>query len=643
MPEKLTNSLPGMHATKKLPTSGGLEKASLSIEDNHDKDSFHDKLVNSMKETRRAERHKSTDKASESKPTDNSSELNSMENTQQYEEKTTTDILPESNVMKNPQIHDEQTSNETKSEVVKKTDTTDDVNHKIKLLSLGIQPDQTAKTKGNQGQQNSEINQNINKNVITNATNNKNSNSKTPATQLETNVLLEKVLINNQELKSPNGPNVNIAQKQTGDLIPEATVSPAGKLNTAELATNTTQQMPGDVEQEQPKNSLSDKLSTNNTKIGEQKILDILNSTGISDAATKGKDAESMLSPSTLSTNQAKELTGNNLNTNKKKVQINSNQNIVSTIEKPGLDPLTDAQKIINGKIANISSLPHTDESANNKTNETPQGQHQNKPLYTNADKNANPQQALTQVPIESEDTPKILEASANISESKATKLFDNTTITASNNINAVESTMQSNTSSDSSAFNNQRADVDSNLSSNAVNNNVKTSTETSFNKTLSQINSSAKPLVSIGNDVADNIVQNAKLYTQGGKSEIKVQLSPPELGTIKLEFKVEDDVLETKIVVEKSSVKDLIEKDIPKLRDLIANADIDVGKLDVSLQDNDNSKMDFMNKDFSSDSKSKGAQEASQQEGELHDDDNIDEEAVSNNNSESTQLNYLV
>ena len=642
MPEKLINSLPGMHATKKLPTSGGLEKASLSIEDNHDKDSFHDKLVNSMKETRRAERHKSTDKPSEAKLTDNSSELNPMENTQQYEEKTTTDILPESNVMKNPQIHDEQTANKTKSEAVKTMDTTDEVNHKIKLLSLGIQPDQTAKTKGNQGQQNSEINQNINKNVITNATNNKNSNSKTPATQLETNVLLEKVLINNQELKSPNGSNVNIAQKQAGDLIPEATVSPAGKLNTAELATNTTQQMPGDVEQEQPKNSLSDKLSTNNTKIGEQKILDILNSTGISDAATKGKDAESMLSPSTLSANQAKELTGNNLNTNKKKVQINSNQNIVSTIEKPGLDPLTDAQKIINGKIANISSLPHTDESANNKTNEMPQGQHQNKPLYTNADKNANSQQALTQAPIESEDTPKILEASANISESKSTKLFDNTTITASNNINAVESTMQSNTSSDSSAFNNQRADVDSNLSSSAVNNNVKTSTETSFNKTLSQINSSAKPLVSIGNDVADNIVQNAKLYTQGGKSEIKVQLSPPELGTIKLEFKVEDDVLETKIVVEKSSVKDLIEKDIPKLRDLIANADIDVGKLDVSLQDNNNSKMDFMNKDFTSDSKSKGAQEPSQQEGELHD-DNIDEETVSNNNSESTQLNYLV
>jgi len=285
MSEKLINSLPGMLATKKLPTSGGLEKASRSIEGNHDKDSFHDKLVNSMQETRRTERLKSANNPSESKSTDNSSEPNSIENTQPYEEKTTTDIPSESNVIKNAQIHDEQTSNETKSEVVKTTDTTDDVNHKIKLLSLGIQPDQTAKTKGNQGQQNSEINQNINKNVITNATNNKNPNSKTPAAQLETNVLLEKALINNQELKSPNRPNVNIAQKQAGDLIPEPTVSPAGKLNTAELATNTTQQMLGDVEQEQPQNSLSDKLSTNNTKIGEQKILDILNSTGMQQRA----------------------------------------------------------------------------------------------------------------------------------------------------------------------------------------------------------------------------------------------------------------------------------------------------------------------------------------------------------------------
>ncbi|MCR4288713.1 MAG: flagellar hook-length control protein FliK, partial [Candidatus Scalindua sp.] len=164
---------------------------------------------------------------------------------------------------------------------------------------------------------------------------------------------------------------------------------------------------------------------------------------------------------------------------------------------------------------------------------------------------------------------------------------------------------------------------------------------ETNFNSTLLQVNSAANPPGTIGNDVADNIVQSAKLYTQGGTSEVKVQLSPPELGTIKLEFKVEDDVLETKITVERSSVKDAIEKDIPRLRELISNAGIDVGKLDVSLQDKENNKMDFMNNDFHSDSKNKNTQNSLHQESEYHE-DNLVEEAMPNN-TEPTQINYLV
>nr|MBC8553537.1 flagellar hook-length control protein FliK [Candidatus Brocadiales bacterium] len=265
----------------------------------------------------------------------------------------------------------------------------------------------------------------------------------------------------------------------------------------------------------------------------------------------------------------------------------------------------------------------------------------QGKPLSPKADNNQQTQQGVAQTQIEGEETPKIFEVSANTTENKAGKLFDNTTITSSNDAKTVESVMTPNTSSDNSAFNNQGANTDFDFSSNTVNNNQKTRPETNFNNTLSQINNSAKPLGTIGNDVADNIIQSAKLYTQGGKSEVKVQLSPPELGTIKLEFKVEDNVLETKITVERSSVKDVIEKDISRLRELISNADIDVGKLDVSLQDNENNKMDFMNKDFQSNSKSKSPQNLSQEESESNE-GNLDEEPISNNR-ESTQINYLV
>jgi len=119
------------------------------------------------------------------------------------------------------------------------------------------------------------------------------------------------------------------------------------------------------------------------------------------------------------------------------------------------------------------------------------------------------------------------------------------------------------------------------------------------------------------------------------------MQLSPPELGTLKLEFSFEDDILETKITVERSAVKDIIEKDIPRLRELISNSNIDVGKLDVSLQENENDRQDFMNKDFHSDSKSKSTQDFSNQDNEYYE-DNADEETMADN-TESTQINYLV
>jgi flagellar hook-length control protein FliK len=233
---------------------------------------------------------------------------------------------------------------------------------------------------------------------------------------------------------------------------------------------------------------------------------------------------------------------------------------------------------------------------------------------------------------------------STNTAEAKAAKLFDNTTPTNNNGVNTAEAAMPANTSSDNSFFNNQGADTPDGFQVNPAN--IKQSIEPgkNFTNTLSQISNSNKPLGSLGNDVADNIIQNAKLYTQGGKSEIKIQLNPPELGTLKLEFTFDDDTLETKITVERSSVKDLIEKDIPRLRELISNANIDVGKLDVTLQDKENGRMDFMNKNLHSDSKSKGAQDFSDQENEYYDDnaDNDNEETMVNN-TESTQINYLI
>jgi flagellar hook-length control protein FliK len=126
----------------------------------------------------------------------------------------------------------------------------------------------------------------------------------------------------------------------------------------------------------------------------------------------------------------------------------------------------------------------------------------------------------------------------------------------------------------------------------------------------------------------------------QGGKSTIRLQLNPPELGSLKLEFTVEDDVLSAKIFVERSSVKDIIEKDIPRLRELIANTEVDVGKLDVFLQEKEDERLGFMDKDRRSDSESEHTQELTDQEREGSDGE-VDEE-LEINTVNSNRINYF-
>jgi flagellar hook-length control protein FliK len=197
--------------------------------------------------------------------------------------------------------------------------------------------------------------------------------------------------------------------------------------------------------------------------------------------------------------------------------------------------------------------------------------------------------------------------------------------------------------SQDNSFLNNQSSDTakESNLNpvNNKPNNNQSIEPKINFANVARQINV-ARPFESLGVDLVDNFIQRARLFMQGGKSTIRIQLNPPELGSLKLEFKVEDDVLEAKIFVERSSVKDIIERDIPRLRGLLADTEVDVGKLDVFLQGKDDERLGFMDKDRQSDSESKHTQELADQEREGFDGE-VDEELELNTVS-SNRINYF-
>ncbi len=134
--------------------------------------------------------------------------------------------------------------------------------------------------------------------------------------------------------------------------------------------------------------------------------------------------------------------------------------------------------------------------------------------------------------------------------------------------------------------------------------NSVNIKPETYPSGTLSQIGSSAKSLELLGNGITDNILQKAKLHIQGDKSEMRVQLSPPELGTMTLELSMENDMLEAKITVERFMVKEIVEEDIPRIRALFTNSDINVNKIDVFLQEKEGGIWGSFDKDFRSGSR---------------------------------------
>ncbi len=294
-----------------------------------------------------------------------------------------------------------------------------------------------------------------------------------------------------------------------------------------------------------------------------------------------------------------------------------------------------------NNNTSNHNTLLNPEENVKGKIDENLKEQHPDKISPANTGTKLPSPQGLAKIDPDNNESSIIFNTSSNSVEANFAKSSDNTAIIQNNGVITGDITSSANTSSDNSSSNNQSSDILSEFGINSVNTRKNTVPETNFTDTLSQINNSSKPLGTLGNDVADNIIQSAKLYMDGGKSEIKMQLSPPELGTLKLEFTVDDDILDAKITVERSAVKEIIEKDIPRLRELISGSDIDVGKLDVSLQENENNRFGFKDKNPQPSAEKGSTEDQSNLENEEFEKE-TDEESIADN-TDSKQINYLL
>ncbi|MEK7699538.1 MAG: flagellar hook-length control protein FliK [Planctomycetota bacterium] len=99
--------------------------------------------------------------------------------------------------------------------------------------------------------------------------------------------------------------------------------------------------------------------------------------------------------------------------------------------------------------------------------------------------------------------------------------------------------------------------------------------------------------------DIMDQLFQRISLATHGDRSEIKLELTPPELGKIKIHFVEENNEVKAKIFVENAEVKATIENNVHHLRESIASSGVGVHKLEVYLQNEETNKQKSL-EDFS-------------------------------------------
>lgn len=80
--------------------------------------------------------------------------------------------------------------------------------------------------------------------------------------------------------------------------------------------------------------------------------------------------------------------------------------------------------------------------------------------------------------------------------------------------------------------------------------------------------------------------VAKAFQTAQSGSGEIQLRLSPPELGSLKLEIKVQNGVLTARVEAETATAKNMIVDSLPVLKERLAEQGIQVERFDVDLMD---------------------------------------------------------
>ena len=143
--------------------------------------------------------------------------------------------------------------------------------------------------------------------------------------------------------------------------------------------------------------------------------------------------------------------------------------------------------------------------------------------------------------------------------------------------------------------------------------------------------------------DIMDQLFQRISLTIHGDKSEIKLHLTPPELGKVKIHFVEENNDVEAKIFVENAEVKATIENNVHHLRESIASSGISIHKLEVYLQNEDTNKQKSL-ENFSADNfgrQNQGQRHAGQ--GKNYFEEGKTDDSVVNRESGANASNFII
>lgn len=121
---------------------------------------------------------------------------------------------------------------------------------------------------------------------------------------------------------------------------------------------------------------------------------------------------------------------------------------------------------------------------------------------------------------------------------------------------------------------------------------------------------------------------------------EVQIRLSPPELGSMKLEMSLSDGVLTAKLEVETQKAQQILLDSLPNLKERLAEQGIRIEKFDVNLPQRDSSGQQSQQQDSPSDRQSRANAASSRQTRESATPDTV---TVQRPKADASRLNVIV